>query len=123
MPDDTPPIPVGATYDLARLAAAEARYDGPIPAAVLLGARDDPAAAVLAIYRARARAYRCMAQTALRDLKKNPGHGILHRRFLDYRERFRDLNRFYWKRRRALGWDDFKRGYRARQAAKREAAE
>ena len=123
MPDDTPAIPVGATYDLARLAAAEARYDGPIPAAVLLGARDDPAAAVLAIYRARAHNMRMTAQTAIRDLKRDPGSGVLLRRVHDYFEGFRIDNRFYWKRCRALGWDDFKKGYRARQAAKREAAE
>ena len=82
----------------------------------------DPVQAVLALYKARARAYRCMAQTALRDLRRDPGSGILHRRFRDYRARFHDLNRFYWRRRRALDWDAFKAAYRTRQAAKRRIA-
>ena len=106
-------------YDLARLTALENRYDGPIPAPALLAAHTDPAAAVLAVYRARAGAYRRMAQIALRDLRRDPGNGILRRRARDYRDRFRDLNRFYWRRRRALDWEAFKTTYRARQSAKR----
>jgi hypothetical protein len=95
-------------YDLARLIALENRYDGPIPAPALLAAKTDPAAAVLAVYKARAGAYRRMAQIALRDLRRDPGSGILRRRLHDYRDRFRDLNRFYWRRRRALDWEAFK---------------
>ena len=106
-------------YDLARLTALENRYDGPIPAPALLAARTDPAAAVLAVYKARASTYRRMAQVALRDLRRDPGNGILRRRLRDYRARFRDLNRFYWRRRRALDWEAFKAAYRTRQAAKR----
>ena len=106
-------------YDLAKLTALENRYDGPIPRPALLAARTDPAAAVLAVYRARASAYRRMAQIAVRDLRRDPGSGILRRRLCDYRDRFRELNRFYWRRRRALDWEAFKTTYRTRQAAKR----
>jgi hypothetical protein len=106
-------------YDLARLTALENRYDGPISGPTLLAARADPAAAVLAVYKARANAYRRLAQIALRDLRHDPDNDFLHRRLYDYRVRFRDLNRFYWRRRRALDWELFKIAYRTRQGTKR----
>ena len=48
----------------------------------------DPAYAALLIYMARTAAARCMASTALRDLRRDPGNGILRRRLADCRARF-----------------------------------
>lgn len=109
------------TYDLAKLTAAETFDDGPISRAKLLACHEDPAKAVLAVYRARARAYRCMAQTVIRDLKRDPGNGILHRRLIDYRDRCRLHCRFYWVQRRRLDYMNTVADIKARAARRRVA--
>ena len=111
------------TYDPARLAAVEARYEPRVPIPWTPGAPDDPALRALAVYHARAYRQRMDANTTIRDLKRDPGSGVLLNRLRYQIERFRIKNRFYWAQRRRLGWMDFKPYYLARQAAKREAAE
>ena len=86
------------------------------------GAPSDPAERALAVYKARAFNARCMANTTIRDLRRDPGNGILVRRFVDYRDRFREANCFYWAQRRRLAYMDTAASFKARQAAKRRTA-